>query len=61
MAAITAIRCNQVIRTFAQRLQKAGKQPKVVITACMRKLLTMLNAIARDKIIWSPKCQLQTV
>jgi len=60
MAAITAIRCNQVIRTFAQRLQKAGKQPKVVITACMRKLLTMLNAIARDKITWSPKCQLQT-
>lgn len=60
MAAITAIRCNQVIRTFAQRLQKAGKQPKVVITACMRKLLTMLNALARDKINWSPKCQLQT-
>jgi transposase len=60
MAAITAIRCNHVIRTFAQRLQKAGKQPKVVITACMRKLLTMLNAIARDKITWSPKCQLQT-
>jgi transposase len=59
MATITAIRCNSVIRAFAQRLQKAGKMPKVVITACMRKLLNMLNAIARDGIRWSPKCQLQ--
>ncbi len=59
MATITAIRCNPQIQTFAKRLQKAGKMPKVVITACMRKLLTMLNAMARDNIIWSPKCQLQ--
>jgi len=60
MATLTAIRCNPVIRAFAQRLQKAGKLPKVVITACMRKLLTMLNAMARDGLTWSPKCQLQT-
>jgi transposase len=60
MATITAIRCNPVIRAFAERLQKAGKLPKVVITACMRKLLTMLNAMARDRLTWSPKCQLQT-
>jgi transposase len=60
MATITAIRCNPVIRTFAQRLQKAGKLPKVVITACMRKLLTMLNAMARDGLRWSPKCHLQS-
>jgi transposase len=59
MATITAIRCNPVIRVFAERLQKAGKLPKVVITACMRKLLTILNAMARDQITWSPKCQLQ--
>ncbi|MGD0389743.1 MAG: transposase [Tepidisphaeraceae bacterium] len=59
MAAITAIRCNPVIRAFAERLQKAGKLPKVVITACMRKLLTILNAMARDGLTWSPKCQLQ--
>ncbi len=59
MATITAIRCNPVIRAFGQRLQKAGKLPKVVITACMRKLLTMLNAMARDGLTWSPKCQLQ--
>ncbi|MGD0141022.1 MAG: IS110 family transposase [Tepidisphaeraceae bacterium] len=60
MATITAIRCNPTIRLFAERLQKAGKMPKVVITACMRKLLTILNAMARDGLTWSPKCQLQT-
>lgn len=59
MATITAIRCNPVIRAFAERLENAGKLPKVVITACMRKLLTILNAMARDGITWSPKCQLQ--
>jgi transposase len=60
MATITAIRCNPVISDFARRLQNAGKLPKVVITACMRKLLTILNAMARDGQIWSPSCQLQT-
>lgn len=59
MATITAIRCNPVISAFAARLQKIGKLPKVVITACMRKLLTILNAIARDGRAWSPQCQLQ--
>ncbi len=59
MATITAIRCNPTIRRFAERLKKAGKMPKVVITACMRKLLTILNAMARDSITWSPKCHLQ--
>jgi transposase len=59
MATITAIRCNPTIRLFAERLKKAGKMPKVIITACMRKLLTILNAMARDAMIWSPKCQLQ--
>jgi transposase len=60
MATITAIRCNPVISLFAKRLQEAGKLPKVVITACMRKLLTILNAMARDGQKWSPKCSLQT-
>jgi transposase len=58
MATITAIRCNPVISRFAQRLQEAGKLPKVVITACMRKLLTILNAMARDGQKWSPQCAL---
>ena len=56
MATLTAMRCNPVIRAFAERLQNAGKMTKVVITACMRKLLTILNAIARDGQPWSDKC-----
>jgi transposase len=53
MATITAIRCNPVIRIFADRLQKTGKSAKVVIVACMRKLLGLLNAMIRDKLTWS--------
>jgi transposase len=59
MATITAIRWNPVISSFAKRLQETGKTPKVIITACMRKLLTILNAMARDGQTWSPQCQLQ--
>jgi transposase len=50
MAALVAKRRNPAIRTFALRL--AGKKPKVIIAACMRKLLTILNAVARDRVIW---------
>lgn len=53
MATLAAIRCNPVIRRFAERLEAAGKIPKVVITACMRKLLTILNAMLRDRLEWS--------
>lgn len=52
MATITAIRCNPVIQAFAQRLQKTKKLNKVIITACMRKLLTLLNAMVRDHVTW---------
>ena len=52
MAAVTASRCNPVIRAFYERLVKAGKAKKVVLTACMRKLLTILNAMARDASSW---------
>ena len=45
MAALTARRHNPVIRRFADRLQKAGKAAKVVLTACMRKLLIILNTM----------------
>jgi len=48
MATIAAIRFNPLVRAFAQRLRSAGKASKVVIVACMRKLLTLLNAMARD-------------
>lgn len=52
MAAVAAIRWNPVIKPFAQRLRKAGKAWKVTIVACMRKLLTLLNAMARDGLRW---------
>jgi transposase len=52
MAAVTAIRCNPVIKAFAQRLEKSGKAEKVKIVACMRKLLILLNAMVRDGLRW---------
>jgi transposase len=55
MAVVTAIRCNPVIRPFYHRLTEAGKPVKVALVACMRKLLTMANAILRDGVPWSPK------
>lgn len=54
MATLTAIRCNPLIREMYQRLLKAGKKKKVAIVACMRKLLTILNAIIRDRSHWNP-------
>lgn len=55
MAAVSAMRCNPVIKTFAERLKKAGKPPKVVIVACMRKLLTIMNSMLRNNTPWNPK------
>lgn len=52
MATLTAIRCNPVIRAFYHRLLKVGKVKKVAIVACMRKLLTILNAIVRHHLPW---------
>jgi len=55
MAALTGIRFNPVLQEFYRRLtEEAGKKPKVALTACMRKLLTMLNAMARDSQPWNP-------
>jgi transposase len=54
MATVTAIRCNPVIQPFYQRLVTAGKPKKVAIVACMRKLLTILNAMVRDNSPWDP-------
>jgi transposase len=53
MAALVASRRNPTIRTFYQRLRDSGKPPKVALTACMRKLLTTLNAMARTGTPWS--------
>lgn len=54
MATLAAIRHNPTIREFYQRLIKAGKLPKVAIVACMRKLLTILNAMLRSNSRWQP-------
>jgi len=59
MAALTARRCNPILQRFAKRLEQAGKPFKVVITACMRKLLTMLNTIVRNGTPWAPSSMAQ--
>ncbi len=55
MAAVSAIRCNSKIKAFAERLKQAGKPAKVVIVACMRKLLTIMNAMLKNNAAWNPK------
>lgn len=52
MAALAAMRFNPVIREFARRLGAKGKPAKVVIVACMRKLIALLNAMVRDNLRW---------
>lgn len=52
MATLVATRYNPTIRAFYQRLLAAGKARKLAITACMRKLLVILNAMLRDGTPW---------
>lgn len=54
MAALVATRCNPVIKRFYEHLRHEGKAFKVAITACMRKLLTILNAMVRSNKKWQP-------
>jgi transposase len=54
MPTLTAIRRNPALRALYQLLIGRGRPPKVAITACMRKLLTILNAILRDHTPWQP-------
>ena len=54
MAALAAKRFNPAIRDFAARLKAHGKAPKVVLVACMRKLLVIANALLRDSVPWTP-------
>jgi len=60
MATLSAMRYNPVIAAFYQRLLAAGKPKKVAMVACMRKLLTILNAMMRDNAAWDPVRHLQT-
>jgi transposase len=52
MATIAATRFNPAIKTFYERLKQAGKAPKVALTACMRKFLTILNAMVKHDARW---------
>ena len=60
MAALVASRHNTVMRVFYKRLRDAGKAPKVALVACMRKLLTILNAMIKHKTRWSENFSVQT-
>jgi transposase len=53
MSTMSAIRFNPVIKVFYQRLRAAGKVHKVAVTACMRKLIVILNAMIRDGHCWN--------
>jgi transposase len=60
MAALSAARCNEHIKAFAQRLRKSndtrsGKPAKVILTACMRKLLVILNTMLKNDTPWNAK------
>ena len=54
MGTLAAVRHNPVLRAFYQRLRAAGKLPKVALTACMHKLLTILNAMLKHQRRWDP-------
>jgi transposase len=54
LAALTATRCNPVLRAFYQRLLARGKPKMVALIAVARKILTILNAMLRDKKQWQP-------
>ena len=54
MGALVATRHNPILKEFCERLLAAGKPKKVALVACMRKLLTILSAMMRDGVPWSP-------
>ena len=60
MAALTARRFNPVIKAFADRLEAAGKPFQVMLTACMRKLLVILNTMLKTGTPWNPQFATQT-
>jgi|SRR5215510_2310494 len=57
MATLTATRCNPVIKSFYQRLIARHKPKKVALIACMRKLLTIVNALVRQNKLWNVSVQ----
>ena len=55
MAVVASLRCNPVLKRFYGSLRAAGKPAKVALTACMRKLIVILNALIRDQVAWTPE------
>ena len=55
MRTLVAVRSNPVLKALYQRLRAAGKVAKVALIACMRKLLTMLNAMVKHQTPWQPQ------
>jgi transposase len=56
MAAVASLRHNPMMKDFYDRLIYAGKPPKVALTACMRKILTILNAMIKNRSYWIANC-----
>jgi transposase len=57
MAALSARRCNPVIRRFADQLSRKGKKAKVILMACARKLLVILNTMIKNNSQWKPQSE----
>ena len=55
MAALSASNWNPALKAFHDRLAATGKKPKVVIVAVMRKMITTLNAMVRDDVVWADR------
>ena len=55
MSSLLAVRYNPVLKAFYNRLRAAGKPAKVALTTCMRKLLTILNAMMKHQKPWQPQ------
>ena len=53
MATLSATQCNPVISAFYRKLVAQGKHKKVALTACMRKFITILNTMVKNKTQWA--------
>lgn len=59
MSALSASKYNPIIKGFYQRLIEKGKKPKVALTACMRKLLTIINSMVKNNSTWDQNYSLK--
>lgn len=61
MGAVVAIRHNRVIKAFYTRLVERGKSKKLALTACVHKMLVILNALVRDNLPWRTSDNCHTI